>query len=334
MAGALLKYFAIEDLNRSISAVEQELLGQAGQSTYVETEKLRLVRRDRLASSARRSTLALLRRGRFVQAVKTQLRQLIRLQAKSYDISASAEAITIRNNVSLFYVDRGIRAKLLMEQGVRNLEGLRNEYSTRRRLEALGVDFVPPLLCANLDRPPYYLADRLIEGIGLAWGDERTPAIMHNTLSKLWGLYRVIGLTWKTPAELGIDLPAISAMLTGAGIHQAAILLALSDKLLPVSLVHGDFSIGNIIICDGNNYIVDWELSHLGPVCVDFFKVLLRCPDLLAGIEDIMRPDIEALSAQQRDRVMSLSEQLALEFLLRLQRSQIDWAERPSILGW
>ncbi len=87
----------------------------------------------------------------------------------------------------------------------------------------------------------------------------------------------------------------------------AAYLRANKPAPAPLSLVHGDFQIANILIADdGSYYVVDWELAHVGDPREDLgwmmFASVTQPPDVIAE-------DPEAFYSRYRE-LTGLSEEV------------------------
>lgn len=84
-----------------------------------------------------------------------------------------------------------------------------------------------------------------------------------------------------TPAQIALD--DLQQMADKLGVKNPAITFAMrwarenAPTPLPLSLVHGDFRVGNLlIVADGLSAIIDWEFCHVGDPREDLAWICLR----------------------------------------------------------
>ncbi len=95
-------------------------------------------------------------------------------------------------------------------------------------------------------------------------------------------------------------------------------ILDCANKKMPVSFIHGDFSLGNIIVSHDKNYLIDWELARTDFIIKDLYKVLLRKYYLFCFFNTLMSEEIKNVYETGKDNTVSLSYQFIIEHLIRL----------------
>jgi thiamine kinase-like enzyme len=83
--------------------------------------------------------------------------------------------------------------------------------------------------------------------------------------------------------------------------------------MIPSSVIHGDFSIGNIIVSDGNVYIIDWELSRHDFLIRDMYKVLNANKEIFDFVDKYMQNEIQTKFPNNSSAGLTTREQYLFE---------------------
>ena len=257
--------------------------------------------------------------------VKKILKLLYQMLFHKINFCSNADMISVRNNLSLFYIDKGFRVKIFLETGIRELSEFKNEYKIRKKVEKSGLLHVPKLLAKQLDHEPYFFIDEIIYGEMVNWTNPKGVFILKDVLKNMWKFYQSTGIVWNSLFETGIDIQKLvhdfrSETLDKSNSNISIDLdkiLSLEKKIIPSTLIHGDLSLGNIIATSSKNYLIDWELSRHDTIIKDFYKTLIRKWELFGELNYLMSSEIANTFSIEKNSAMSLHEQLLLEHFLR-----------------
>ncbi len=110
-------------------------------------------------------------------------------------------------------------------------------------------------------------------------------------------------------------------------------------EAVPLTLVHYDFHLGNMIAGDGGLALIDFQDAVAGPVAFDLACLLQDVrrdydPALLAGLRDRYLAAFPALPPERLDRAMAvIGAQRATQILGNLGRARIEGRLRPRQRG-
>jgi len=338
------KFFLQSDVNSTIKKVESLLLKrEADSNIFIKIYKLHYIN----INSLKKSILSSRTSGRRFSIMKFYPLNVKRIFNLLYQfvfhkirLCSFADIINIRNNLSLFYFREGIRVKAYMKTGIRNLEAFKNEYFIRKKVEEIGLLHVPKLLGENLDSEPFFFIDEIVFGKMVNWNDPKGYLILKDALKDMWKFYQFNGINWHSLREKGIDIFKLvdnfrSLIENNSKFNNNLDLDKLSsfpEKYIPSSLIHGDFSLGNIITTSSGNYLIDWELSRYDFIIKDFYKTLIRKWELFDDLNALMCSEIYQHFGDDKDSALSLYEQFILEHFLRLYNSKTNSSLLPHFI--
>lgn len=264
--------------------------------------------------------------------LKNAFRMLYQSIFNKVELPTSADIIMIRANISLFYLDKGIRVKIFIPGGARSLHEFKNDFIVRGKILGSGLLSVPKLLSSNLNSEPYFFIDEIVFGDMLSSDYPSTPSIFRMIIPTMWSFYQSNGIVWNTLQEKGIDIDEkiedYKSLTNRKSAHRFEFDLnrikEFGEKLVPCALIHGDLSIKNIIITSKENYIIDWETSRHDFIIYDFFKMLINKWGLHEDIDRLMRSEIEERFGREKNSALSLSEQIILASFL------VKWTGLPT----
>ena len=235
-------------------------------------------------------------------------------------IPCSADVILCRSNISLFYFKNGFRIKIGLTDDRRRNASFRNEHAIRRQLETMNILNIPRLLRTQVNHTPSFFVEEIINGSVQTWQSVEAPKTFRRMIPQLCRYYQAIGIKWRTPEQLGIDIEHwISDYQRLIGDKQYLIFPFEIDRIktflgkkAPCSRIHGDFAIHNIIITQTADYLTDWELTAFDLIMKEFYKLLIiKNWDIGPLIHDLMLSDIMAGKGIPPDQdCLSFSEQL------------------------
>ena len=329
-----LKFFLPSDINRKIKKVESLVLKEEADSkVFVNVDKLRYISIDYLKKQIIAKT-ALRKKKSTVELYPLKIKKILKLlyQALFHKIKfcSNADMINVRNNLSLFYINKRFRVKVFLKTGIRDLTEFKNEYNTRKKVEKADLLHVPKLLAKSLDRAPFYFIDEIVYGEMVNWTDPRGSFILKDVLKKMWKFYQSTGIVWNSLYEKGIDIPKLVHDFRSGALDNSYSnlsidldkILTLEKKFIPSALIHGDLSLGNIIATSSRNYLIDWELSRHDVIIKDLYKTLIRKWELFDELNCLMSSEITNIFPREKNSALSLHEQLLLEHFLRANSSK------------
>jgi len=246
--------------------------------------------------------------------------------------ASGASCVQIKNNVRAFYLDtpNPCTAKLVMGN-VRTLKDMSNEVDARQRVEASGVVRLPRLLHVDLTGTPPFFREQFILG-RKPDGKRDADILLRDLFPSLCRMYERAGIAIIPVRDL-VAVDEVCNLLAGASeslswearwgdrdefILRASQLLT-SSAGMPISMGHGDLSLGNTLITRfGEVYIIDWELARELPIACDFLKLASVVPGAYEYTLAWMHGTV--LTGFPRNAVLTHREQLAVAALLRLLR--------------
>jgi hypothetical protein len=227
--------------------------------------------------------------------------------------------------LSLFYFDKGIRLKLLLNQGSRTSQQIKNEIIIRKKIENSPL-CIPEILESNLEKTPFWFVDQLVMGEKIQWNHPKASQILIEILTNMWGFYQSTGIVWETLRNRGIDITKVvddfcilkrkDKDIFGKTNFDLNKIRSFANKFVSSSLIHGDLSIGNVIVLGNKNYIIDWELARNDFIIRDFYKTLKARWDLYNELNEIMNKGIENYFGKDKQQVLNLEDQYLLEQFL------------------
>jgi len=321
------KFFLQSEINRTVRDVESIVLKQVVEpSIFINIDKLRYLNLNSLKELILKNSVK--KKTSIAAFYPINLKSIFRLIRQSIfyrnEFCSSADIIQIRNNLSLFYFKEGIRVKIYMKAGVRSLEAFKNECYVRKQVENTGLLYIPRILAENFDHEPVFFVDEIVFGKTINWDDPGGTQILEQVLRDIWRFYQTNGILWSTPLEKGVDIPRLvtefqfrfNKKLIAKPDLPLDEILSFSEKYIPSSLIHGDFSLGNIIRTSSENYLIDWELARHDFIIKDLYKTLLNKWELFDFIDNLMGSEIKQHFRNDSDCALSLYEQFLLEHFL------------------
>jgi hypothetical protein len=268
-----LKRFHAEDVAATLESIDRSEKRRTRPGVFLESGKLRFVRLSRLTS--RRSGL------RPVERIRALTRPW-----RARRLWTSADVVHVRNHLSVFFTDTGVRVKGVVPGGVRGAESLIREYAVREHVSAVQPSLgVPRLLGLVTEGPVTYLKDEIVDGVVHSWSSPLAHAAMARVVERMLALYEASGITWSSIAE---SLPDWQRTLTWASERRPAdrdLMDRIKDRRAPVCIRHGDLSLGNVLVGRDSEWIIDWEKSDRGLLTGDLHKTLRRIPALVQAVE-------------------------------------------------
>ena len=202
---------------------------------------------------------------------------------------SNASKVRVKNNVIAFYPEQHLVCKFWLDSGVRKVNNLFNEARAIIAAERCNFLKVPSIVldksCPRNGIPPaLWLEFR--EGYSSSITKERKveTALEFFKVMLLW--YQKHGVSFIKTEEISqIDTRAnisLEDLVSYGWKREEAELILLasskineSRKMLPVSWIHGDASVGNCLICKRSKVIIlDWEMTRKGFIAIDVLKLL------------------------------------------------------------
>ena len=240
-----------------------------------------------------------------------------------------ADIILLRKNLSLFYIDQGIRIKIETDQPNIPVQSLAKEFEFRKKVERMGDVKVPPIVDGHVDAEPLFFVDELVQGTVLNWKDSRTQDTFRRMIPDIWRYYQNIGIHWKTPEENGHDIERYigeykQALKAHPDINFPFDLKRIGTfyhRLLPCTQIHGDLAIHNIILSSDGDFLLDWEASTFDYMLRDFHRLLIIPGwSLDHDIETLMEIEIDMQRSKRAGAILSFSEQLYFILFLEIHK--------------
>lgn len=333
------KSFYKSNIDKTIKRVEFALFegDSSSVNSFIEVDKLRYINvkayiKSYIDKIFRMKSPLLMKLIPFT--IKKNFILIYRFFFQRINFQSTADVIHIRNNLSLFYLNRGYRVKIYLEDGVRSIQSFKNEYNIRKNNKPMiNLLNVPRLMDANIDNEPSFYTDEIVFGNMYNWNDKRVDAMLMNIFQDMWKFYEANGIKWVSLSERGIvttELVSKCKEINRSDLEpdiDVELIMSFSDRLIPVSLIHGDFSPGNIIDANGKNYVIDWEMAEHDLIVKDFYKILLKKYECYDCLDALMSNEIAQQFGSKKDKALTLYEQILMEYLLR----KISGKNTPSL---
>lgn len=200
------------------------------------------------------------------------------------EINSSAAFILLKSNIRAAYPGLGLTLKISNPQAPKSRQRIAGEARVRGLLRHTEHVAVPKILSQGSAFGESYLCEELLDGVGSPSRKEILTAFA----PALVGFLRNNGIEssdrtgdidpGRTILEFraaamrhGLRLPArVDSRLAGlAGDVPAS---------LPRSLCHGDLGRSNILVRDGQFFIVDWEFAREAPSLIDAVRLATQFP--------------------------------------------------------
>ncbi len=196
-----------------------------------------------------------------------------------------ANHVLITNNILAFYPKQQLVCKFSRETGTRDKNNLITEVETIEMANKLSFFQTPKIIkneIYNAQLPSVWY-EMLLPDFSLKSNKQKEKAAI-KMLSGLLPWYEYHGVIYKEPYSLFSEnrkpwsTNTLNTLGWNAEDHE--ILLNAVNKIImtsynmPYSLIHGDASIRNCMIVNGNVTIFDWEKSKYGFIVRDIYKLL------------------------------------------------------------
>ena len=210
-----LKYFNITEVDKKLWQIEEECNTRINVfHAYIELEKLRYINVSSLIGmfmhillNYRRNSLAsllLLNPKKVVKII------WLLLSKKRVYFHSTADIVHVRNNLSLFYLNKRERIKVHLDGGVRTLNDFRNEIKVLYWLKKSDIDINVPNFNASVIRNDLvYYKDQIIFGKAIGWHDNNAESVLITLIKTMFIYYRKRGIFWKTLSQNDPELSKI-----------------------------------------------------------------------------------------------------------------------------
>jgi hypothetical protein len=216
-------------------------------------------------------------------------------------LRSDAEVIHIRNHLSVFFLGIAVRVKAYIPGGVRSGDDLINEWNIRIKNQLNHPKLrVPKLIkLVNKEHIIFYL-DEVIHGERVNWDSHKSDDVSTLLLDGMIEYYDGSGICWRDFNEL---YPLAANKLSNLSESETPPNRSSIHKKILCSEIHGDLSLGNVILAADGVYVIDWELAKHGSVIGDLYKIMLKKPALVTKVErffdrhkteDIWNDDVKA----------------------------------------
>jgi hypothetical protein len=301
-----IKNFSFSHIEKRIGIFEESIgLCEPRTHAYVEIDKHRYIK----VSTFVRLITAFWKETKYRRLKTFTVQKIIILLIKSVffrkKICCTSDILHIRNNLSLFYFDIGCRAKIYLG-GQRQREDFENEFFVLQSIydSECPIRIPKPISRGVSENTPFFI-DEIIDGASVNWNDLEAPPLLKKMIVEIWSFYEHNGIEWRIFEDVFSTEKNLPEQIKRN-----------IKKRIPVACLHGDFSIGNVLVDSGEVYYIDWELSHRGPVIKDFFKLFRRDFSLFSTANSLMVDHLEKIPNQHSNTVLSFEEQFEIwEFL-------------------
>lgn len=285
-------------IDTAIVAFEENHFGSSSskQKPYKEFRKLRLVRTSVIFKSILSCLFKRLEQSDH-QIMLTNWREFwlavtVYIFGRTHNFHSEADIIHVRNNLSLCYFEKRIRAKILLG-GKRKATNVDNEYRVVNALTQCCPELKIPKIKVPLKlASPTYFCDELVNKSGRRvsgrWVDDQP--VISEMFAELVKLYYCIGIETvllrdNKPEIYDRILNDFSSFNVDPSMSKSDLKILFGKKMI-VSQTHGDFSIGNVMTTKSGVVIVDWELSKRHFIADDFRKTLRAYPQSKQFLEN------------------------------------------------
>ena len=248
--------------------------------------------------------------------------------------NCAAARVRVKHNVLAFYPQNQMICKYWLESGSRPLSALQTEATTLREIHESGLFQVPRVIADNTN---YELFQ--VPALWLQQASGRTPEpTMHKKvalkLARLlisWYEHNKVEFIqasiFENPRPLSLEKYLVGY---GWSVDEAEVIVAAEMSLrkagesIPISMIHGDVSPGNVLVDDsGEITVIDWELSRRDPVAID-----------LANLSSIGGYEIQDLFGQwlltyKREDILSPDRQMDLIWIRSRLKLSGAWNAPP-----
>jgi len=194
--------------------------------------------------------------------------------------SCAAARVRVKHNVLAFYPQNQMICKYWLASGARPVTALQTEATTLRSIHESGLFRVPRVIADNTNHELFKVPALWLQEVS---GRTPTPPMHKRVALKLarllisWYEHNKVEFTqasiFESPTHLSLE-----KYLAGYGwsvdeaevIVAAEIALRKAGESIPISMIHGDASPGNVLLDDsGEITVIDWELSRRDLVAID-----------------------------------------------------------------
>lgn len=245
--------------------------------------------------------------------------------AKKISYSCGADIIRVKNNLRAFYLssEKPFCTKVLVG-GVRSKENMKNEIDARLRIDKLKIFNIPKILNIYLDANVPFFIEEFVKGKNVNAKENKDA--LEKTIEDLWKMYESNGIDFlkitdivekdlidklkKSIEEIGID----SKIIDVKRLLEKVSCLVEEKGLIPCSLCHGDFSLGNMIFSNNLIYVLDWEKSGRMPIVSDFIKIRKN----VEGIDQNFEYHMKLIQEKYDFEILSFRKQFALKIIEKI----------------
>jgi hypothetical protein len=306
------KSFDYDSINNLLSYVRDEYEDSSKSSLYFEIDKLRYVSLSSFFKCIfnKNCKLSLIIPITFRKVVK--LLRLV-LSGKCIIFSSNSDIVHIRNNLSILYLDSNIRIKLFINGGSRDVKDIINEICIRKKIQHKSQHLMTPQFLKSFNHGGMVgYMDRIVFGSTSSWNDHSSDYISQRLVDMILIHYGQQGVVWR---QLRQDFPSLYNRISKTSKDNK--INNILDKKIACSLIHGDLSLGNVIVDDKDDiYIIDWELSMFGPIVCDLLKIMTNKPFIIPEVKKFLNKESEN-NKQNGGNMASFNEQLSLAYFIR-----------------
>ena len=285
---------------------------------YIEVDKLRYVRLRSIFENI------FFKNNKLNFIVKISLRRAVKLlwmitSWKVVKFSSNSDLIHIRNNLSVIYLDRSIRVKFFIDGGNRSLKNIKNEIEVRKKLQQNSQNLMVPELLNVINNGMIGYVERVIYGSTISWDQDSSDVLTRRILKIMLENYSSNKVSW---CSVKIKFPDLYNYFSKS--NNDSKVNSLLNKNIACSNIHGDLSLGNVIIDNKDDfYIIDWELSIFGPIVYDLFKIIMHKPFIIPALKFYLNEQLEN-NNQNIKNSATFDEQLTIARLIVDSRLLID----------
>jgi hypothetical protein len=306
------KSFDYDSINNLLSYVRDEYEESSKDSIYIEFSKLRYVRLSSILKCIfhRDCKLFSIIKVTYFTFIKLILRVL---SGKAIIFSSNSDIVHIRNHLSVFYLADNLRIKLFVSGGTRGLMNITNEIAIRKKLSHQNMHLRVPQFINSFNKNGLVgYMDRIVFGSTLNWNDKNSDYVTQQLVDNILSYYRQQKVIWCLMREHFPDMVNnINEIARDDKLYD------ILDKKVACSLIHGDLSLGNVIVDDKEDlYIIDWELSKFGLIVCDLLKIINNKPIIIPKVNNFLNK-VSYNNDQIGVKMASFNEQLLLAHFIK-----------------
>ena len=236
-----------------------------------------------------------------------------------------ANRIKVKNNIIAFYDKPKLVVKFTRTNGFRSSDSLQAEAKYLKIIGELSFLNAPRVIVDNSAAEAGQLPALWLEKIsGRPPDDAEKKRIAQSFMSTLLKWYDHNGVDFVRPSIFNESLQSMPLKLHELGwnhaegevINKALLLINNCEKLMPVSLIHGDASTANVLLQNtGKMIILDWELSRKYYIAADVYKLARQADEIMPIYADWIRKfnGITMISPDLQISIITILDHIDLE---------------------